>query len=92
MTSLVEASFDVATTLNEIAAREGRAIHITDIHSIQRSGDGTVSIYLDVDPPGVDCGVGGESCIICLVDERAIIGMDRADILAALMGQSGTVH
>ena len=92
MQTLLKASFDVAVTLNEIAAREGRAMNITDIHSIVRVGDGILSIYLDVDPPGVDCGAGGESCIIVHVDERAIAGMDRDDILAALMGSGETIH
>ena len=92
-TSLAEANFDVAMTLNEIAAREGRAMHITDIHSIERTHGGQVSIYLTVDPPGVDCGAGGESCIIVLVNERDVAGMDRADILAALTKNDGhTIH
>ena len=90
--TLDQASFEIATTLNEIAQREGCAMHITDIHSIARTHDGQVSIYLTVDPPGIDCGVGGESCIICLVDEHAIAGMDQADILAAPTGQGATVH
>ena len=89
---LDEASFDIAMTLNEIAQRESRAIHIVGIHSIARVGDGTLSIYLDVDPPGVDCGMGGESCIIVFVDERAVVNMDRDDILAALTGYGATVH
>ena len=90
--TLDQASFEIATTLTEIAQREGRAMHITDIHSIVRTHGGQVSIYLDVDPPGADCGAGGESCIICLVDERAVVNMDRDDILAALSGYGGTVH
>ena len=90
--TLDQASFEIATTLNEIAQREGRAMHITDIHSIVRTHGGQVSIYLDVDPPSADCGAGGETCIICLVDERAVVNMDRDDILAALTGYGGTVH
>ncbi|MGC2454721.1 MAG: hypothetical protein WA592_18360 [Pseudolabrys sp.] len=92
--TLDEASFYVAATLNEIAAREGRAMHITDIHSVVRTHGGQVSIYLDVDPPGVDCGVGGESCIIVLVDERAVLDMNQAELLRALTndGCDATKH
>jgi hypothetical protein len=90
--TLDEASFEIATTLNEIAQREGRAMHIVDIHSIVRTDRGQVSIYLDVFPPGIDCGVGGESCVIALVDEHAIAGMDRDDILRALTSEGHTKH
>jgi hypothetical protein len=38
--TLDQASFEIATTLNEIAQREGRAMHITDIHSIVRTHGG----------------------------------------------------
>lgn len=83
MTSLVEASLDVATRLTEIAQREGYIPHIVGVHSIELVGDATASIYLAIDDPDLDCGMGCEGFIIVLVDERAIMGMDRGDILQA---------
>jgi hypothetical protein len=90
--TLIEASFDVAATLNEIAEREGLAPNIVGIHSIERGRGGQVSIYLSVDDPGLDCGMGCEGFIIVLVSERAIAGMDHGEILEALTGRGGTVH
>ena len=91
--TLIEANFYVASMLSEIAARENcPLLSITGIHSIVRSGDGLVSIYVDVDPPGIDCGPGGESTIIVHVDERAVAGMDRDDILRALTSEGHTKH
>ena len=91
--TLDEASFEIAVTLIEIAERQNcPRLSISGIHSITRVADGTLSIYLDVDPPGIDCGPGGESNIIVHVNERAVYGMCRDEILRALTGYGGTVH
>ena len=93
MQTLVEASFNTAITLNEIAEREGRAVNIIDVQSIEREGDGTASIYLGLDDPSVDGGMGCEGFIIYLVNERAIAGMNHDDILAALTNDDAhTIH
>ena len=74
------ASFAIARELMELAQTEGRMPCITDIHSIVRTGDGQVSIWLELDNPNANNGNG---VLFCHVDERALLGMDQADILRA---------
>ena len=84
-----EASFVILGQLMEIAANEGRMPCITGIHSIVSIGDGTASVYVDLDDPNANEGMG---IVIVHVNESAMSGMDHADILQALTGYGHTIH
>lgn len=88
MQTLPEAGFDVARQLMQIAATEGRLPRVIGIYSIERIDDGQASIWLDLDDAEANEGMG---IVICHVDAHAVSGMDRADILRALMAV-GTKH
>jgi hypothetical protein len=85
---LHEASFAVMDWMLHIAATEGRMPNI-GVHSIAGCGQGQVSVWLELDDPNANEGMG---IIDCHVDASAVAGMDRNDSLAALMGQGGTIH
>ena len=87
--ALHEASFVVMDWMLHIAQTEGRMPNIIGLHSIAGCGQGQVSVWLELDDPNANEGMG---IIACHVDASAIAGMDRGDILAGLMGQGGTVH
>jgi hypothetical protein len=63
--------------------------NITGIHSIANSGDGTASIYVNLDDPNANEVTPG--VIICHVDERAIVGMDHGAIWEALTEYHGPI-
>jgi hypothetical protein len=50
------------------------------VHSIAGCGQGQVSVWLELDDPNANEGVG---IIACHVDASAVAGMDRNDSLAA---------
>ena len=89
MQTLDEASFEIARQLVEIAATEGRLPRIIGLHSIERIGDGQASIWLELDDAEANEGMG---IVICHVYESAVSGMDRGDILRALINDDGTKH
>ena len=89
MQTLHEASFEIARQLVEIAQAEGRLPRVVGIHSIENFGDGEASVWLELDDAAANEGTG---IVWCHVDERAVVGIDRADILRTLTGYGHAVH
>lgn len=89
MKTLHEAGFVILESLMHIERTEGHMPNIIGLHSIADWGQGQVSIWVELDDPNANEGMG---IIDCHVDASAVAGMDRNDSLAALMGQGGTIH
>lgn len=89
MTTIDEASFSILAQLMEIKRREGRWPIVTGLHSMRSIGNGEISIWLELEDPNANAGAG---VIMAHVDERAIVGVDAADVLRRLMGKGDTIH
>ncbi|MGA8173541.1 MAG: hypothetical protein WB839_02110 [Pseudolabrys sp.] len=62
--------------------------NIIGLHSIADWGQGQVSIWVELDDPNANEGMG---IIACHVDERCIAGMDQNEVWEALTGYHGPI-
>jgi hypothetical protein len=88
MQTLHEAGFVILESLMHIERTEGHMPNIIGLHSIADWGQGQVSIWVELDDPNANEGMG---IIACHVDERCIAGMDQNEVWEALTGYHGPI-
>ena len=88
MQTLHEAGFVILESLMHIERTEGHMPNIIGLHSIADWGQEQVSIWVELDDPNANEGMG---IIACHVDERCIAGMDQNEVWEALTGYHGPI-